>query len=127
MTVAQQTRPLEELAAAVRQRRRRGDGAARPGSPTLDRPKREGQGDYSTNAAMLLAPALGAPPREIAERIAAQLSDVLGDELDAGRGRRARLPEPVCCRTLGIGARCARCSTPVSGSAPAAAARPERI
>ena len=26
-------------------------------------------GDYSTNAAMLLAPVLGAPPREIAERL----------------------------------------------------------
>ena len=35
----------------------------------LERPKRAGQGDYATNAAMLLAPVLGAPPREIAAQL----------------------------------------------------------
>jgi arginyl-tRNA synthetase len=49
--------------------------------PRLERPKRAGQGDYSTNAAMLLAPALGAPPREIAERLAAELQRELGERL----------------------------------------------
>jgi arginyl-tRNA synthetase len=47
----------------------------------VERPKREGQGDYSTNVAMLLAPVLGAPPREIAERVGASLASSLGPEL----------------------------------------------
>jgi len=50
--------------------------------PRLERPKRKGQGDYSTNAAMLLAPALGAPPREIAERVSQELAGLLGEALD---------------------------------------------
>ena len=50
--------------------------------PRLERPKREGQGDYSTNAAMLLAPALDAPPRAIAERLGAELEGILGDRLE---------------------------------------------
>ena len=47
----------------------------------MERPKRDGQGDYSTNMAMLLAPALRKPPREIAEQVGAALSDVLGSDL----------------------------------------------
>ncbi len=50
--------------------------------PRLERPKREGQGDYSTNAAMLLAPSLDAPPRVIAERLGVELSERLGQDLD---------------------------------------------
>jgi arginyl-tRNA synthetase len=49
---------------------------------TLERPKRAEFGDYSTNAALLLAPALGAPPREIAERLGAALQQRLGADLD---------------------------------------------
>ena len=49
---------------------------------SLERPKKAGFGDYSTNAAMLLAPALGAPPREIAERLGERLSARLGDAVD---------------------------------------------
>jgi arginyl-tRNA synthetase len=49
---------------------------------TLERPKRAEFGDYSTNAALLLAPAAGAPPREIAERLGATLSEMLGSSLD---------------------------------------------
>ena len=45
----------------------RGDGE-RP-RPTLERPPRAEFGDYSTNVALLLAPALKAPPREIAEAV----------------------------------------------------------
>ena len=57
-------------------------GRAEPiAQPRLERPKREGQGDYSTNAAMLLAPVLGAPPRVIAERIGSELSELLGEQL----------------------------------------------
>src|SRR5215203_4464770 len=36
---------------------------------TVERPPKAELGDYSTNAAMLLAPALGSPPREVAERL----------------------------------------------------------
>src|SRR5215207_5792904 len=76
--------PLEELRTAVE------DAAAelRNGKPapqvrpTLERPKKAGFGDYSTNAAMLLAPALGAPPREIAERLAGELAGRLGARVD---------------------------------------------
>jgi len=48
----------------------------------LERPKRAGQGDYATNAAMLLAPALGSAPRDIAERLGEQLTRDLGPALE---------------------------------------------
>jgi arginyl-tRNA synthetase len=51
-------------------------------TPTLERPKKAGFGDYSTNAAMLLAPRLGAPPREIAEKLSAALRERLGDRVE---------------------------------------------
>jgi arginyl-tRNA synthetase len=51
------------------------------GGVTLERPPRADFGDYSTNAALLLAPRLGAPPREVAERLGAQLGDELGASL----------------------------------------------
>ncbi|MBV9049386.1 MAG: arginine--tRNA ligase [Solirubrobacterales bacterium] len=78
------TDPLVELGAAVRAAAAavRGAGGSPFPQPRVERPKREGQGDYSTNAAMLLAPALNAPPREIAERIGEQLSGALGDSLE---------------------------------------------
>jgi arginyl-tRNA synthetase len=63
---------ITEAAAALRGN---GDAAA----PRLERPSRPDFGDYSTNAAMLLAPALGDPPRAIAER----LGDLLGERLGA--------------------------------------------
>ena len=47
----------------------------------VERPKRDGQGDYSTNMAMLLAPSLRKPPREIAELVGAALSEVLSADL----------------------------------------------
>jgi arginyl-tRNA synthetase len=56
-----------------------GDGTS---APTLERPKKAGFGDYSTNAAMLLAPKLGAPPREIAERLRETLSERLGERVE---------------------------------------------
>ncbi len=49
---------------------------------TLERPKRAEFGDYSTNAALLLAPAAGAPPREVAERLGQSLSEMLGSSLE---------------------------------------------
>src|SRR5581483_1328884 len=39
-------------------------------------------GDYSTNAALLLAPRLGSPPREVAERLGAAVAQRLGADLD---------------------------------------------
>ena len=50
--------------------------------PTLERPPRAEFGDYSTNVALLLAPALKAPPREIAERVGETLSAELGETLE---------------------------------------------
>ena len=50
--------------------------------PALERPKRSAMGDYSTNAAMLLAPVLGEPPREIAERLKGELETGAATEVD---------------------------------------------
>jgi arginyl-tRNA synthetase len=60
---------------------RQGDGVA-PQGIALERPPRVDFGDYSTNAALLLAPALGAPPREVAQRLGAELERRLGAELE---------------------------------------------
>jgi arginyl-tRNA synthetase len=49
---------------------------------SLERPPRPELGDYSTNAAMLLAPAAGSPPREVAERLRGDLERDLGDSAD---------------------------------------------
>src|SRR5262245_58919163 len=49
---------------------------------SLERPPKPELGDYSTNAAMLLAPVAGAPPREIAERLQAELAGALGDSAE---------------------------------------------
>jgi arginyl-tRNA synthetase len=51
-------------------------------SITLERPRRAEFGDYSTNAALVLAPALGEPPREVAERLGEALQKRLGAGLD---------------------------------------------
>ncbi len=48
----------------------------------LERPPRAELGDYSTNAALLLAPGLGQPPREVALSLGAELSERLGDALE---------------------------------------------
>jgi arginyl-tRNA synthetase len=75
--------PLDGLAMTVRRAAAavRG-GAGEPSAQVkLERSKREDLGDYSTNAAMLLAPVLSAPPREIAERIGAELESALGEDL----------------------------------------------
>ena len=51
-------------------------------SITLERPRRAEFGDYSTNAALLLAPGLGAPAREVAERLGSVLQERLGASLE---------------------------------------------
>ncbi len=58
-----------------------GDGRLRA-RPTLERPKKAAFGDFSTNAAMLLAPAVRSPPRVVAERLAQELQTRLGPALD---------------------------------------------
>src|SRR4051812_39314327 len=49
---------------------------------TLERPPRAEFGDYSTNVALLLAPALKAPPREIAQAVGDSLSAGLGEVVE---------------------------------------------
>ncbi|CAN5191470.1 arginine--tRNA ligase [soil metagenome] len=51
-------------------------------APTLERPKKAGFGDYATNAAMLLAPRAGVPPRDVAGRLAGELEQLLGASLE---------------------------------------------
>ncbi len=51
------------------------------GRPTLERPPKPELGDFSTNAAMLLAPVLSTAPREVAERLAAELGVRLGSSV----------------------------------------------
>src|SRR5438445_5926703 len=48
----------------------------------LERPPRADFGDYSTNAALLLAPTLKAAPREVAQRLGSALQRRLGPELE---------------------------------------------
>jgi arginyl-tRNA synthetase len=70
--------PLEELHAAIRSAADAlGDGGTAV-TPTLERPPKPEMGDYSTNAAMLLAPTRGEPPRQIAEGLRDQLGQLLG-------------------------------------------------
>ena len=52
------------------------------GGITLERPPRDDFGDYSSNAALLLAPRLAASPREVAERLGAELASDLGASLE---------------------------------------------
>ena len=74
--------PVGELREAVAEAAAdlRGDGPAP--LPTLERPPRPDFGDYSTNAAMMLAPTLGEQPRATAERLGAVLDGKLGDAVD---------------------------------------------
>jgi arginyl-tRNA synthetase len=69
--------PVTQLRGAVSETAAALAGNGRVATPKLDRPPRPDFGDYSTNAAMLLAPSLGEPPRAVAER----LGDALGERL----------------------------------------------
>jgi arginyl-tRNA synthetase len=59
-----------------------GGGGRAPEGVTLERPPKPEFGDYSTNAALLLAPRLGAPPREAAAQLGAELQRLVGGELE---------------------------------------------
>ena len=63
---------VDEAARALR------DGERTEPAPTLDRPPKPELGDYSSNAAMLLAGPLGDNPRAVAERLRAELEGNLG-------------------------------------------------
>jgi arginyl-tRNA synthetase len=74
--------PLEELRTTVEDAAAAlGNGGARS-APSLERPKRADFGDYSTNAAMLLAPVLKSAPREVAASLSDELQGRLGDRLE---------------------------------------------
>jgi arginyl-tRNA synthetase len=74
---------VEDSVAALR------DGSAGDTRPSLERPPRPELGDYSTNAAMLLAPLRGEPPRDVAER----LREELGGRLE-GTAERIEVAGP---------------------------------
>ncbi len=79
--MSQREDPVSALRGAVR------DAAAAVGGEvgdrlTVERPPQADLGDYSTNAAMLLAPAIGGPPREIAERLREELVTRLGADAE---------------------------------------------
>jgi arginyl-tRNA synthetase len=57
-----------------------GDGR-QPTGARLSRPPKPDFGDYSSNAPMLLAPLVGEPPRQVAERLCAIVTDRLGADL----------------------------------------------
>src|SRR5687768_13281564 len=58
------------------------NGGSPKAPPTLEPPKQADHGDYATNAALVLAPVVKAPPRDVAERLQAALVEELGDALD---------------------------------------------
>jgi arginyl-tRNA synthetase len=75
------TDSIAELRAAVqRAARTLRDGEPTGPEPTLDRPPKPELGDYSSNAAMLLAAPLGEAPRDVATRLGAELERELGAE-----------------------------------------------
>jgi arginyl-tRNA synthetase len=73
--VAQLFNAVEETASSLA-------GNGNLASSRLDRPKKAGFGDYSSNAAMLLAPTLGEQPRAVAERLGDALGERLGDAVE---------------------------------------------
>ena len=81
MAISPVTDPLSDLRAAVL-----GAAAVIGGDPgpklSLERPPKAELGDYSTNAALLLAPTAGAPPREVAERLKVELERRLAGSVE---------------------------------------------
>jgi arginyl-tRNA synthetase len=76
------TDSIAELRGAVeRAARALRDGEPTGPEPTLDRPPKPELGDYSSNAAMLLAAPLGEAPRDVATRLGAELEGELGADL----------------------------------------------
>jgi arginyl-tRNA synthetase len=77
------TDSVSELRAAVEGAARAlRDGEPVEPRPTLDRPPKPELGDYSSNAAMLLAAPLGEAPRDVAGRLGAELERELADSVE---------------------------------------------
>jgi len=78
--VAALRRALDQAVDAVR-----GESGPASGQPLaalkLERPKRADQGDYATNAAMVLGPSIGSAPRDVAESVGGRLAGLLGSSL----------------------------------------------
>jgi len=80
VTTTTSERGLRETVLEVARELSGGEGAR--GSIGLERPPKADFGDYSTNAALLLAPVAGAPPREVAQQLGEALSAPLGEQLE---------------------------------------------
>ena len=78
-SIAELKGAVEAAARALR------DGEPTEPAPTLDRPPKPELGDYSSNAAMLLAGPLGENPRSVAERLRGELEGSLGAAGDLER------------------------------------------
>ena len=74
--------PVAQLSSAVEETASGLAGNGSLATARLDRPKKADFGDYSSNAAMLLAPTLGEQPREVAERLGDALGERLGDAVE---------------------------------------------
>jgi arginyl-tRNA synthetase len=73
--------PIDDLRSAVdRAALSLREGEPSGPEPTLERPPKPGLGDYSSNAAMLLAAPMGENPRDVATRLSAELERELGPE-----------------------------------------------
>ena len=85
------TDSIAELRSAVEQAARAlRDGEPTEPTPSLDRPPKPELGDYSSNAAMLLAAPLGDNPRSVAARLRAELER----DLDSGTLDRVEVAGP---------------------------------
>ena len=74
--------PVAQLSSAVAETASNLAGNGSLAAARLDRPKKADFGDYSSNAAMLLAPTLGEQPRLVAERLGDALGERLGDAVE---------------------------------------------
>ena len=74
--------PVASLRAAVADAAAELSGNGSSRSFSFDRPPKPEFGDYSTNAAMLLAPSLGEPPRAVAEKLGGLVEQRLSGELE---------------------------------------------
>ena len=73
--------PVSDLRTALADAAAELRGAPVPELPQVERPPKADFGDYSTNAAMILAPALGEAPRAIAERLGGMLGERLSHQV----------------------------------------------
>jgi arginyl-tRNA synthetase len=74
--------PVAQLSSAVEETAANLAGNGSMAATRLDRPKKADFGDYSSNAAMLLAPTLGEQPRVVAERLGDALGERLGEAVE---------------------------------------------